>query len=232
MIEIVKSLRLWGINWLNLLLVLQYFLLSLSAGAPIHFWFIQLIVKSTKKHVKNAQLSFNVTMLKVQSVWARVWRRNVFQAMVANNKRHTREPEWREGWGWFETKWSHDLLPSDVISTQQLPPVTTSDWRLERWEGRGLKHMWKDRIGLFIGTAKSFRLVWRHKIKASPSVSTKQQRSTPQPPTTTTLMITSTDVTTYVCTMNQASDMQTQLIPVGQSVLFRHARSLFGRREK
>ena len=35
-----------------------------------------------------------------------------------------------------------------------------------------------------------------------------------------------------VCTMNQASDMQTQLIPVGQSVLFRHARSLFGRREK
>ena len=35
----------------------------------------------------------------------------------------------------------------------------------------------------------------------------------------------------YVTSMNQASDMRTQLIPVSQSVLFSHARRLFGRRK-
>ena len=73
--------------------------------------------------------------------------------------------------------------------------LLTEGWKGERG---GLKHMWKDRIGLFIGTAKSFRLVWRDKIKASPSISTKQHWSTPKPPPKKTITITTTDVTTYV----------------------------------
>ena len=71
------------------------------------------------------------------------------------------------GWGWFETKWSHDLPAAAVISTQQSTPVTPFfKSPTEGWKGQEVIETlrWKDRIGLFTETAKSF-WIWFEETK-------------------------------------------------------------------